>query len=143
MGFKATSIDDLLAGTFFDWDSAHYDIRKRKLRVQDGYLERINSRTLGVNLIVTPSSIGNAVRAVRRVMLWDLRISLPLLEFVDDVLVHNGIEALAAYENRKFGQSVCALYRHSQSLIDALSSGNRSSHSIFGSPRQMELLGIR
>lgn len=139
---KASSIDDLMEGTFFDWDAAHYDIKSRKLHFQSGYLERIRSRTLGVNLIKTPSAVGNAVRAVRRVLLWDLKASQDLLDFVEQVVSDEGLEALSHYENRKYQRSVCEVYVERGRLLEALAAGNRKVHSLRGSPRQMELPGL-
>ncbi|MDF2143262.1 hypothetical protein [Paenirhodobacter sp. CAU 1674] len=139
---KASSVDDLLQGTFFDWDAAHYDIKSRKLYSQHGYLERIRSRTLGVNLIKTPSAVGNAVRTVRRVLLWDLKASSGLLDFVDQVVADEGLEALVHYEKRKHQRSVCEGFAERSRLLEALSAGNRKVHSLRSSPRQMELPGL-
>lgn len=139
---KASSVDDLLEGTFFDWDAAHYDIKSRKLHAQPGYVERIRSRTLGVNLVKTPSAVGNAVRAVRRVLLWDLKASQSLLDFVDQVVSDNGLEALLHYERRKHQRSVCEAYAERSRLLEALAAGNGKVHSVWGSPRQLELPGL-
>jgi hypothetical protein len=139
---RVSRIDDLLEGTFFDWDSVYYDLKSRKLRAQDGYLERIKSRTLGVNLICTPSRIGNAARAVRRILLWDLRPSALLIEFLEHVLARDGLEAIIAYEIRKYGQSICSNYTSRHELIDALTSGTADVRFTAGSPRQLELPGL-
>lgn len=139
---KASSVDDLMEGTFFDWDAAHYDLKSRKLHAQPGYLEKIRSRTLGVNLVKTPSALGNAVRAVRRVLLWDLKASQNLLDFVEQVVSDEGIEALSHYEKRKYQRSVCEVYVERSRLLEALAAGNSKVHSLRGSPRQMELPGL-
>lgn len=139
---KATSIDELLKATFFDWDSVHYDIKGRRLFAQEGYLEKLKSRTLGVNVISTPSTIGNAVRAIRRTLSWDLRVSATLLNFVEDVVGKHGIEPLVAYEMSKYANSVCAGYEKTEALIDAVAAGNKKPMFTSSSPRQMELPGI-
>jgi hypothetical protein len=139
---KASSIDDLMEGTFFDWDAVHYNIRSRKLHSQHGYLDRIRSRTLGINLVRTPSAVGNAVRAVRRVLAWDLKASPSLLDFVEQVLIDEGIEALITYEHRKYRGSVCEAYLGRNSLLEALTSGDSKLHFHGGSPRQLELPGL-
>lgn len=139
---KASSVDDLLQGTFFDWDAAHYDIKSRKLYSQCGYLERIRSKTLGVNLTNTPSAVGNAVRAIRRVLLWDLKASPNLLDFVDHVVAGEGLEALVYYERRKYQGSVCEGFVERSRLLEALAAGNKKIHSLWSSPRQMDLPGL-
>lgn len=139
----ASSIDDLLEGTFFDWDSVHYNLKSRKLRAQDGYLEKIRSRTLGVNLVRTPSTIGNAARAVRRILLWDLRPSSELIDFLEHVLAKEGLEAIVAHEVRKYGQSVCISYSSPNELLDALTTGSADVRFTAGSPRQLELPGLQ
>lgn len=139
---KASSIDDLLEGTFFDWDSAHYDIKARKLCTQDGYLQKIRSRTLGVNLVSTPSTVGNAVRAIRRILIWDLRASPDLVDFIEQAMISEGIEALIAYETRKYSRSVCASYTGRRELLESLTSGNERKQFTSGSPRQLELPGL-
>jgi|GEM_PF-1561068 len=139
---KASSVDDLMEGTFFDWDAVHYDIKSRKLHSQSGYLEKIRSRTLGVNLVKTPSAVGNAVRAVRRVLLWDLKASQSLLDFVDQVVSDEGLEALSHYEKRKYQSSVCEVYAERGRLLKALAAGNSKAPLGQGSPRQMELPGL-
>jgi hypothetical protein len=138
----ASTIDDLLEGTFFDWDSVHYDIKSRQLRAQDGYLERIRSRTLGVNLTKTPSTLGNAARAIRRILIWDLRASPALIDFIEKAVADEGMEALIAYEIRKYRGSVCKDFRGRDELLAALNSGNARVHVTVGSPRQLELLDI-
>jgi len=139
---KASSIDDLLEGTFFDWDSVHYDIKSRRLSAQDGYLQKMRSRTLGVNLIRTPSTIGNAVRAIRRILLWDLRATPDLLDFIENALANEGLGAAVTYETRKYRTSVCASYPVQDQLIEALASGNDREPFAVGSPRQLELPGL-
>ena len=139
---SASSVDDLMEGTFFDWDAAHYDIKSRQLHSQPGYLERIRSRTLGINLVNTPSAVANAVRAVRRVLLWDLRASQSLLDFVEQVVLDEGIEALSRYEKRKYQSSVCEVYAERSRLLEHLAAGNNKLNSLGGSPRQMELPGL-
>lgn len=139
---NATTIDDLLQGTFFDWDSVHYDIKKRRLHAHEGYFEKLKSRTLGVNLLATPSSIGNAVRAVRRIISWDLRASNTLIEFVDDVMRNNGLDPLIFYEKRKYKTSMCASYNSPDSLLNSLTDVNKRPAIMANSPRQLELPGI-
>ncbi|TWD54265.1 hypothetical protein FB480_103174 [Agrobacterium vitis] len=138
----ASNNDDLLKGTFFDWDAAMYDIKKRRLSVEDGYCEKLNSRMLGINLIATPSSVANAVRAIKRIISWDLRPSNTLLDFIDKVISMEGIEIVAACERRKYGTSICAKYKSREDLLDSISGLKNEATVGGGSPRQLELSGI-
>lgn len=139
---SATSIDELLQGTFFDWDAVHYDIKKRRLHAQEGYLEKLNSRILGVNVVATPSAVGNAVRAVRRIISWDLRASTTLLTFIEDVVRSNGLEPLVAYEKSKYATSVCSGFISPETLINAVATVNEGPVLTSSSPRQLELPGV-
>lgn len=138
---QATSIDELLEGTFFDWDAVHYDIKQRRLFAQEGYFERLRKRTLGVNVVATPSAVGNAARAVRRLITWDLRASEELLMFVEGVVRNNGLEALVTFEEAKYSNSVCAEFKTPDKLMSALVVEGHRSKPDLASPRQLELPG--
>lgn len=139
---RAASIDELLLGTFFDWDSVHYDINKRRLHAQEGYIDKLKSRTLGVNVVATPSAIGNAVRAVRRLISWDLRASKKLLSFIEEVVQDNGLEPLVVYERKKYATSICEGFKSPETLINVISTVNETPILDACSPRQLELPNI-
>ncbi|WP_216076156.1 hypothetical protein, partial [Acinetobacter baumannii] len=61
-------LEDVLLGTFFDWDAIAYDLWERKLICSDDYLERIRAKRLDINLQPNPSPMGNLVRAIRRLV---------------------------------------------------------------------------
>lgn len=136
---RATSIDELLQGTFFDWDAVHYDINERRIYAQEGYLQKLKSRTLGVNVLETPSAVGNAVRAIRRVISWDVRVTATLFSFIEVVVRDNGIEALVEFEKKKYGNSICSGFETTGKLINAIALLNERTDISLSSPRQLEL----
>ena len=80
------SLEDIVSSTFFDWDAAAYDLKRKKLICSDDYLTRIRSRTLDVNLLRNPSPLGNLLRAVRRLMIWRVQAGPLLKAFIDQHL---------------------------------------------------------
>lgn len=85
-GLRADHLSDLVASTFFDWDGALYRLWDRELIVPEDYLDRIASSVLDVRFRPTPSLEGNLLRAIRRLVLWDLRAGEKLRSFVDNYL---------------------------------------------------------
>ncbi|NQD93261.1 hypothetical protein HP532_11455 [Pseudomonas sp. CrR25] len=79
-------LEDVLLSTFFDWDAVAYDLWERKLICHDDYLERIRAKQLDINLQPNPSPMGNLVRAVRRLMLWQVSPGEKLKHFIDEHL---------------------------------------------------------
>ena len=73
---------DLTKTTFFDWDAVVYGLTENKLWAIDGYLDRLNSGLLDVNLMENPSRLGTLVRALRRLMMWDAKPSLSLRNYL-------------------------------------------------------------
>ncbi|EOT7838869.1 hypothetical protein AAER22_29790 [Pseudomonas aeruginosa] len=79
-------LEDVLLGTFFDWDAIAYDLWERKLICSDDYLERIRAKRLDINLQPNPSPMGNLVRAIRRLVLWQASPGERLRCFIDEHL---------------------------------------------------------
>jgi len=80
---KVSSLGELPQSTFFDWDAIVYIISTKKTYAINGYIDRLNSRVLDINLLDNPSVKGNLVRALRRIMMWDARPSKRLYDFID------------------------------------------------------------
>lgn len=115
-----SSFSDLMQGTFFDWDAVLYDLKSRRLICRDEYVATLNSRLLGLNLRATPSSVGNAVRAIRRVFEWDVYAAEDLVDFVDEVLETNGLEAVARCEKERYQNSISSVFYTRNQLVNAL-----------------------
>jgi hypothetical protein len=77
---------DLTKTTFFDWDAIVYGISEHRIWSIPGYLNRLNSGRLDINLAPNPSRLGTLVRALRRLMMWDARPSAKLRHYIDDEL---------------------------------------------------------
>ncbi len=100
------TLEDVLLGTFFDWDAVAYDLWERKLLCQDGYLERLRTKTLEVNLRPNPSPMGNLIRAVRRLILWQLVPGERLTSFIEDNLDEGALRYLQLKEVELFSHCV-------------------------------------
>ena len=75
-------LEDIITCTFFDWDAIAYNLKTKKVICADNYLERISKKTLDINLLPNPSPMGNLVRAVRRLVVWNLRAGPQLKKFI-------------------------------------------------------------
>ncbi len=108
-GLRAVErFEDLLDCTFFDWDALAYDLERDDILVRDDYFERIASGVLGINLRDNPNPPGSAVRALRRAVLWNVRLSGPLAEYVLDVERSFGWKRLVALDASAFARPVLA-----------------------------------
>ena len=93
-------VDDIIYTTFFDCDAICYEIKSKKIHLLDGYLDRLRSKTIDVNLLQNPSIDGNLLRAARRILLWGFRPGGILKSFIESNLDEatfwrvRGVEAL-------------------------------------------------
>lgn len=99
-------LEDILLGTFFDWDAVAYDLWERKLICHDDYLERIKAKTLEINLQPNPSPMGNLVRAIRRLILWQVVPGEKLRCFINEHLDENALCYLQNKEIELFPYSI-------------------------------------
>ena len=100
------SLDDIVSGTFFDWDAIAYDLKERRLICSEDYLSRIWNKTLEVNLYPNPSPLGNLVRAVRRLMIWDLQAGPLLGKFISKHLDDSALRYIQLKEAELYANSV-------------------------------------
>lgn len=99
-------LEDVVGCTFFDWDAIAYDLRARRLICADDYLGRIRERTLDINLLPNPSPLGNLVRAVRRLVLWQLQAGPSLQSFISDHLDETALRFIQAKETELYCSAV-------------------------------------
>lgn len=102
------SLEDIVFSTFFDWDAVAYDLKDRKLICSQDYLIRIKSKTLDVNLLPNPSPKGNLVRAVRRLMIWQVQAGPLLREFIEQHLDDQALRFIQAKELELYPAAVSA-----------------------------------
>jgi len=99
---------DLTRTTFFDWDAVVYGLQEERVWAIDGYLERLNSGILGLNLEPNPSPKGSLVRALRRIMAWDVKPAPRLRHFVEEKLAQYDWSEIICAEAHAFA----TLYLH-------------------------------
>ncbi|QVM93744.1 hypothetical protein JYG34_12290 [Pseudomonas entomophila] len=100
------TLEDVLLGTFFDWDAIAYDLRARKLICPDDYFERLKTKRLDVNLQPNPSPMGNLVRAIRRLVMWQLAPGEALKRFIDEHLDEDALRYVQEKEAELFSYCV-------------------------------------
>lgn len=102
---------DLVKCTFFDWDAIVYSIQTKKITAIPGYLSRLHGRVLDLNLEPNPSIKGNLVRALRRVMMWDVRPGPRLRRFIDGAVCEHNWAELAVAESQAFHTTYLSQFR--------------------------------
>lgn len=122
------SLEDIVSSTFFDWDAVAYDLKKKKLICSEDYLFRIRSRTLDVNLLPNPSPLGNLVRAVRRLMIWQVRAGPLLTAFIEQHLDDEALSYIKAKELELYPAAVSTRWATAADAKEALlcESGDRT-----------------
>jgi hypothetical protein len=128
------SLEDIVGTTFFDWDAAAYDLNGRKLICSEDYLPRIRSKTLDVNLLPNPSPMGNLVRAVRRLMMWQVQAGPRLKEFIEQHLNEEALRAAQLKELELYPVAVSTGWATATEAKEALFQKGRD-----GTSKQFEL----
>lgn len=135
-------LEDIIRCTFFDWDAVMYDLSTRTVFCDKAYLERLRSGCLDINLMATPSIQGNLLRAVRRLLLWDLEQGPRLAEFIDKHLDQESFAQIAATNRSLYGDTLVSGLGGEQHLRSVLSckEGRNSLATFYG--RQLDLPGL-
>ena len=101
--------EDLIKCTFFDWDAAVYNLSNRRVICDTSYLDKIRKQELEINLRPNPSVLGNLLRAVRRLILWNLKPGPRLWSFMKETLSD---ETFAAIKRLEFAEHPHTVMRH-------------------------------
>jgi hypothetical protein len=109
-GINVERLQDVIRCTFFDWDAIAYDLKSQRLICSVDYLNRISSRRIDVNLRMTPSPEGNLLRAVRRMVLWQLDPGPALRAFIDESLEPKTFHAIKVKERERYKNPVTAAW---------------------------------
>lgn len=104
-------LEDVVSCTFFDSDAVAYDLWGRKLICTEGYLERIRQRVLDINLRPNPSPMGNLIRAIRRLVLWQVYPGPELKSFIDEYLDDGALCFVQAKEKELFSHHISTCWR--------------------------------
>ena len=119
-------LEDIVACTFFDWDAVAYDLRSRRLICTDDYLDRLRRRTLDINLLPNPSPKGNLVRAVRRLILWQVQAGPSLERFINQHLNEEALHFIKAKEAELYASPVSTHWNSVEEARTVLLSSKRS-----------------
>lgn len=129
------SLEDIVSCTFFDWDSIAYDLNKRKLICPEDYLSRIRNKTLDINLYPNPSPLGNLVRAIRRLMVWEAQPGPLLRQFIHEHLDDSALQFVQSKEVELYTYAVSTRWKtadEAKKAIFSVASGRNSAQSELG-----------
>lgn len=121
---SVSSLNDVTKCVFFDWDAVVYDLKVRKVICAPDYLDRIAQQRLDLTLPPTPSVEGNLLRALRRIIIWDVAPGTALRDFVHRHLTDERFAVIAASERRLYSRRVTQEYSSAAALrmrFDAIS----------------------
>jgi len=102
---------DLLACTFFDWDSAIYELDAGTLTVPIDYLDRLRQNVMDIRLRQNPNPVGALIRALRRAALWSVKFGPELTEFSKEMLKKESWQNLVSIDGGAFPQPVLKYLR--------------------------------
>ncbi len=94
-------LEDVIRSTFFDHDAIIFDIGRRRVICDEGYVARQPLNMLEINLMPNPSIHGSLYRAARRILGWELTPGPKLRAFMDEHLNGDAFEHMVATERRK------------------------------------------
>lgn len=121
---EVDDLADLVHTTFFDCDAICYVIQDRRLHALSGYLERVGSRTIDVNLLPNPSIDGNLLRAARRILLWGFTPGPVLRGFIERELNYESFERIVTAERSLYANAVLGTFTSWGQLGEALLDGS-------------------
>lgn len=105
------TIEDLIKSTFFDWDAVAYVIHERKLICCEKYLEILSTSVLDINLHPNPSTMGNLVRAIRRIAIWNAKPGPALANFIDEHLNEDSLSYIQEKEKELYQMQVSTKWK--------------------------------
>jgi hypothetical protein len=116
---------DLLRCTFFDWDSAIYELGTGKLTMAPGYLARLRLNVMDVCLEANPNHTGALVRALRRAAQWNASFGARLSMFAARMVHETAWSELVSLDARAFQRPVLK-YLDRDDLVRRLRDGDES-----------------
>jgi hypothetical protein len=140
---KVDRLEDVTRCTFFDWDAVLYDVQRRQVVCDADYLDRIRTKRIEINLSATPSINGNLLRAVRRILLWDLEPGPLLHAFIAQHLSEASFKEIALTDRALHTHSFISNFVSVESLREHI--GNREKRKELATvyARQLELSGLQ
>lgn len=113
-------MEDVIKCTFFTYDAIAYDISERQIYAHEDYVADLLTGRLEINLLPNPSTQGNLVRAVRRMLAHNLRAGPILRQFLDAHLTESAFTHIVTKELELYGNSHAVLYPDVEVLREAL-----------------------
>jgi hypothetical protein len=110
---------DLLKCTFFDWDSAVYEIDAGKLILPSDYFDRLLLNVMDIRLEENPNPMGSLVRALRRAASWHVKFGPRLTAFSRRCLDETRWEELVSLDATAFSRPILK-YLDRENLIRRL-----------------------
>ena len=111
---------DVTQCVFFDWDAIVYELGTRRVLCDRSYLERIRHGRMEISLGENPGVMGNLLRAIRRIIRWELEPGPALRRFIDEHLTEESLGAMRASERLKHADRVLDGYADAAALRYAL-----------------------
>jgi hypothetical protein len=120
---RVESLPDLLNCTFFDWDSAIFEIRTRRIFISEGYFDSLRLNVMDLQLETNPNPTGSLVRALRRAALWGVHFGPSLTSFARTELRSRAWGEFVTLDARAFNHPVLRDLDHSV-LLERLDSAS-------------------
>lgn len=117
------SLQDVIQSTFFEHDAILYDLRRRSVICDDGYIARQHTNTLEINLMPNPSISGSLYRAARRILGWELAPGPILSAFIERNLNQQAFRIMRETEKRKNATLIVQAFDDADALKVAILSG--------------------
>jgi len=136
---KIARPEDLISSTFFDWDAILFNINTSKVYARQKYLDQMYKRVIDINLLPNPSPHGNLVRALRRLVMFDLRPGKRLKWFIDDGLRKHSWNSIVEAEMGAYPNSFLVQFKSRDDFRHRFLLWRHLSDSGVHDRRQMEL----
>ena len=111
-------LEDITKATFFDWDATIYDIVERKIYSSPNYLEKLRNGIIDINLETTPSIDGNLLRAIRRILIWDLVPGKKLSDFITRNLDKEMHDRISKIEIEIYNTRILSQFNNTSEIIE-------------------------
>lgn len=135
-------LEDVTGCTFFDWDAVLYDMQERRIFCDVNYLERLRNRKIEINLLATPSINGNLLRAVRRILLWDLEPGPRLHSFIMQHLSENSFKEITRADRALHVHSFISEFSCVDAIREHIGNPEKRKELATYYARQLELPGL-
>lgn len=114
---EVATVRDITRCTFFDCDSSAYGLKDKRVYALPNYLNKLKRRVIDINLRPNPSINGNLLRAIRRIMLWNLQPGPDLRDFIERHLNDESMRQISIAENSLYSNPIVQNYENSNMLL--------------------------